>query len=223
MTRERTVVLIHGLGRTHRSFRGLRKRLEREGYRTWSARYPSMRMSVGQAARHVGEQVRAEVGPGPISGVTHSLGGVVARLLADELPWQRLVMLAPPNRGSSLAGAMKKTRMLWLFGGRAGYDLAGGARWPDPPKPFGVIAGTRPTALEKPQSWMGRRLGAFPAGEAHDGTISVRETRHPEMQDFATVPAGHTLMMDHPRTHDLVVRFLNNGDFGSIGPGSPKP
>ncbi len=211
---ERTVVLIHGLGRTRRCFRRLRRRLDREGYRTWAATYPSMRMSIGQAAHHIRDKVLDELGPGPVCGVTHSLGAVVARLLAKELRWERLVMLAPPNSGSRLAGAMKRTHMLWLFGGRPAYELAGGAEsWPSPPKPFGVIAGTRPSVLEGAQSWVGRRLGAFPAGVVHDGTVSVDETQHPEMADFATVAAGHTLLMDHPRTQELVLRFLETGGF----------
>lgn len=174
-------------------------------------------MTTGRAAAWLRERILAEVGPGPIYGITHSLGGIIARHLADSLPWEALVMLAPPNSGSRLARAASRGPILDLFCGPAGRELSSELLpldWPAPPKPFGVIAGTRPSLSERAHTAMARLTGAFSATDRHDGAIAVDETVHPEMADFTTVDAGHNFMMDNPEVHMLVLRFLRQHTFG---------
>jgi hypothetical protein len=144
--------------------------------------------------------------------VTHSLGGVVARHLHDpRIAWQRIVMLAPPNQGSRLARDLAINPLFRWFYGPAGRELADASRWPAPPAPFAVIAGTRARALINPTSWTaGRR---FPPGVPNDGTVAVAETRLDGMADFAEVDATHTWIMNDPRVHGLVVRYLRHGSF----------
>lgn len=206
------VVLLHGLARGHRSMARLGAHLHAHGFEIWSQTYPSRRRSIGELASALGDAIARAAGGRPVCAVTHSLGGVVVRHLHDpRIAWDRIVMLAPPNQGSRLAGSLVTSTMFRWFYGPAGRELADGARWPAPPAPFAVIAGTRALALTNPTSWtLGRR---FPPGTRSDGTVAVDETRLAGMTAFAEVDATHTWIMNDPRVHALVVRYLRDGRF----------
>ena len=137
------------------------------------------------------------------------LRGIIARHLGERLRWRGLVMLAPPNGGSQLASRLRHHPAFRWFYGPAGFDLGSPGSWPAPPAPAGIIAGTRSRSLVNPTSWA--RL--LPAEIESDGTVTVEETRHPAVEAFATVDASHTWIMNHPRTRDLVLRFLEHGRF----------
>ncbi len=206
------VVLLHGLARSHGSMARLDRFLRARGFETLRRTYPSRRSSIAEIASELADWIAARAGDRPVDAVTHSMGGVVVRHLHDpRLRWRRIVMLAPPNRGSQLAAALAGNPLFRWYYGPAGAELADGAAWPAPPAPFAVIAGTRGRALANPTSWtVGRR---FPAGVAHDGTVAVEETRLPGMDAFAEVDATHTWIMNDPRVHRLVASFLADGRF----------
>lgn len=212
-----TVVLLHGLGRTRRSMRSMEKALQRAGFRTLSVGYASGRLSTTEAAAAVAQQIDCSLPPGPKMAVTHSLGGVILRQLADRFPWDRSVMLAPPNQGSRLAVAAMKARLV-MFTGPVGNELAeasqGRLAWADPAGECGVIAGTRPGVSEQAHDWFGRRSGAFTADDVRDGTVSTEEAKHPAMADFTTVDAGHNFLPDKVEAQTLTLRFLLTGRFG---------
>ena len=210
-----TIVLLHGLARTDRSMRRLRARLERAGHPTWARSYPSRRLPVAALARTVADWIRADVGAGPVVGVTHSLGGIVVRHMRDLLPWRGVVMLAPPNAGSRIAARLRHHPWFRWFYGPAGQELADPGAWPPPPAPFAVIAGTRRLAAGNPTSWMTRALTLFPRDVPNDGTVAVAETRLPGMRDFATVDASHTWIMNDAHAVRLVLAFLAGERFGA--------
>lgn len=205
-----TVVFLHGLGRTHRAFGSLRREVERAGYPTWARTYPSTRGSIAELAADVAAQIRREVGDGPILGVTHSLGGILARHMRHDLRWDGVVMLAPPNRGSQVASALSERRWFQRALGPAGFDLGDGQAWPPPPTPFAVIAGTRGPSVGNPASWLIRALGLLPPHDRSDGTVALTETALPGMSGFAEVAASHTHIARHPETRQLVLRFLTD-------------
>ena len=213
-----TVVFLHGLGRTHRSLSGLRRLVGRHGYRTWGRTYPSRRMSLTDLAEQVATSIRADLGDGPILGVTHSLGGILVRHMGSMLEWQGVVMLAPPNTGSRVAAALSANPLFRWYFGPAGGDLGDPGRWPPPPEPYAVIAGTRGATLGNVPSWMISALALLPPGERSDGTVTVAETRLPGMRGFAEVDAGHTWLMNHSRTRDLVLHFLEHRQFRAQPP-----
>ena len=212
-----TVVLLHGLARTDRSMGRLRRRLESAGHATWARSYPSLRLPVAALAAEIAGWIRADLGDRPVVGVTHSLGGIIARHMRDLLPWQGLVMIAPPNAGSQVAARLRHRPLYRWFYGPAGQDVADATAWPPPPAPFAVIAGTRSLAAVNPTSWMTRALDVF-AGAANDGTVAVAETQLPGMADFATVDATHTSIMNHHQTVELVLSFLSSGQFAAGPP-----
>jgi hypothetical protein len=206
------VVLLHGLARRHGSMSRLAAHLAAHGFDTWSHTYPSRRAPLAAIARDVADAIAHDAAGRPVSAVTHSMGGVVARHLHDpRIAWQRIVMLAPPNQGSRLARELASRPVFRWFYGPAGRELADATAWPAPPAPFAVIAGTRARALTNPTSWtVGRR---FPPGMVHDGTVAVDETRLDGMAAFAEVDATHTWIMNDARVHALVVRYLRDGRF----------
>ncbi len=206
------VVLLHGLGRSKLSMMGLRRHLERAGYVTWSRTYPSRRMKVVEAARTIAGWIREDLGDVPVLGVSHSLGGILARHMTGLLRWKGLVMLAPPNGGSRLAARLAWSSLFRWFTGPAGTELARPQDWPPPPDPFAVIAGKCSLSVVNPTSWLTTSFSLFD-GEPSDGTIAVAETRHPGMADFATVDASHTWIMNDPGARELVLSFLEHGRF----------
>lgn len=211
------VVLLHGLARGHGSMSKLGKTLRANGFDSVSRTYPSRRHSISYLATEMADWIVDNAGHRPVSAVTHSMGGVIVRHLHDaRIRWNRIVMLAPPNRGSQLAAALIKNPVFSWYYGPAGAELADGSHWPAPPAPFAVIAGTRGLALSNPTSWtVGRR---FSPETQHDGTVAVAETKLPGMTGFAEVDATHTWIMNDARVHDLVLRYLRNGSFDDVRP-----
>ncbi len=80
-----------------------------------------------------------------------------------------------------------------------------------------MVAGTRGPTWGNLPSWLIRGMRLMPAGEAHDGTVRVAETRLDGMVGFAEVDASHTFLMNHPATRELVSRFLKTGRFTDGG------
>jgi pimeloyl-ACP methyl ester carboxylesterase len=211
------VVLLHGLARGEGSMARLGKSLRAQGYETASRTYPSRQHSIAYLASEIADWIVEAAGDRPVSAVTHSMGGVIVRHLHDpRIRWNRIVMLAPPNRGSQLAAALIRNPVFAWYYGPAGAELADGAHWPAPPAPFAVIAGTRGFALSNVTSWtVGRR---FAAETRHDGTVAVSETTLDGMSAFAEVDATHTWIMNDVRVQGLVVKYLRTGAFGDVRP-----
>lgn len=108
------VILLHGMGRTHRSMEKMAYHLANEGYQVVNLDYPSTEASIeALSAGIVSEAVqscRLKSPSAPIHFVTHSLGGILVRqyLQTHRLPpGSRVVMLSPPNQGSEIADLLK--------------------------------------------------------------------------------------------------------------------
>lgn len=208
-----TVVFLHGLARSHRSLAALQRKVERAGHPTWARSYPSRRLEIAGLADWLAERIREDLGDRPLFAVTHSLGGIVVRHLADRLAWRGAVMLAPPNQGSRVADALRDNPVFRWYLGPAGQQVGRPEGWPAPPSPFGVIAGTTSLSPAAPPGWLTRALRLLPPDEPSDGTVAVAETRLDGMADFACVAASHAWIMDHPRVAELVLGFLEEGRF----------
>jgi hypothetical protein len=192
--------------------RWLQRQIEDAGYATFAPTYPSRRRPIDALARHLEERIRDEVGGGELYAVTHSLGGIIVRHMS-AVPFRAVVMLAPPNNGSRLAAALRDLPLYRFIYGPVGSELAEPDRWPPPPRPCGVIAGTRARSAGNPTSWLSTATRLLPPGEPGDGTLLVEETRLPQLDDFTTVDASHTWILRHAEVPRLVTRFFESGRF----------
>jgi pimeloyl-ACP methyl ester carboxylesterase len=120
------VVLLHGALRSAVGMRRTARLLARRGLDAQPFGYPTRRQSLEGHAAQLEAEIRGWLGDRrpPILGIlTHSMGGLVARALLarpsllELAPAQRLVMLAPPNRGAVLAERNRHFPPFhWLYG-----------------------------------------------------------------------------------------------------------
>ena len=193
---DRLVVLLHGLGRTRRSLARLDQALQEAGFTTARLDYPSTRRSIQDHAATIAELLDHVPTPNKLSFVSHSLGGLIVRqLLRYDAPWRsavdRIVMVAPPNRGASLADALDKGGVMRGILGPSYGQIAEGfaSTLPVPEVPVAIFAGDAP-------------------GVPGDGLVTVDETRLDGMSEHRVVPAIHTFVMNHPEVIRAAVSFL---------------
>jgi hypothetical protein len=190
------VVLLHGLGRTRRSLARLDRALVEAGFTTARLDYPSTLRPIQEHAATVAELLDHVPTPRKLSFASHSLGGLIIRqLLSYDSPWRsaidRIVMLAPPNQGASLAGSLDKGSVMRGILGPSYGQIAQGfaATLPVPDVPVAIFAGDVP-------------------GVPGDGLVTVDETRLQGSSEHHIVPTIHTFVMNHPAVIRGTVSFL---------------
>jgi pimeloyl-ACP methyl ester carboxylesterase len=215
-----TVVLLHGLYRSERSMRPLEAPVRDAGFRVVNLDYDSRSQTPEAFVASLDAQLEDCCADAPkLHFVTHSLGGIVTRAyVAAKRPANlgRVVMLAPPNRGSPLGDVVARSAALrFLLGSTAASLGTDPASFPNalPPADFevGVIAGT---ASRNP-------LAAFLIDGESDGTVPVASTKLDGMTDFITVDSVHTWIMRSDEVAAQTVQFLRSGRFAHGTPRRP--
>jgi pimeloyl-ACP methyl ester carboxylesterase len=210
-----TVVLLHGLGRSRWSMRPLESILKRAGYNVANLGYPSTRLDPDALVAYVTAAVARCCADSPrIHFVTHSLGGILVRgYLAKHHPTNlgRVVMLAPPNRGSELVDELGGWPLFsWILGPTAAQLGTRADSFPNrlPPADFdlGVIAGTESI----------NPVGSALLPKDDDGTVSVASTRVDGMRDFIALAASHTFILWSNDAAAQVLAYLRNGRFDAV-------
>ena len=210
------VVLLHGLARTSMSMNPMQRALDDEGFETVNIDYPSRDYAVEELAEIAIPKglsaCRARDDIGRIHFVAHSLGGILLRQYLSQkeiAELGRVVMLGPPNQGSTAVDELQGFPGFDWLNGPAGLQLGKGEgsvplRLGPAAFELGVIAGNRTidpitsSVLENPD----------------DGRVSVEDTKLDGMSDFVVVDHSHAFMMRMRRPIELTIRFLQNGSFG---------
>lgn len=207
------VLLLHGIFRSKDSFGPMTRALRAAGYEAHGVNYPSTRQSLEDHADQVESLIERLEGVRTLSFVTHSMGGIVARVLLSrkDRPWRqriavnRLVMIGTPNRGAEIATRLDQ---LPAFRSIAGPSLGQlrtehADQLPLPDVPFGLVAGAR-----------GDGRGYNPLlTDDNDMTVKLSEVLLDGAEDTLVISALHTFIMVHPEVIEATLHYLQTGRF----------
>ena len=199
------VVLVHGLGGSRIDMWPIASRLKRLGYEVRNWGYRSLGNRVENHAQRLGTELTtldSQMSDGQLHLVTHSMGGIIARTMFADFEFHnlgRVVMLAPPHRGSHMA--RKLTPLVgWLTPSLEQLSDTADSfvnQLPNTLKQkeieFGIIESTKDRVIEQG----GVRLEGY--------------------RDYARVEGHHGVLTWYADTIRLVEDFLSQGKFRVAG------
>ena len=206
------VMLIHGLGRLKSSMAKLDDAFITNGFDVVNWSYPSTRLSIDDIAHNLYDVFKLNSGcHNNVFFVTHSLGGVVVRRMISLYNIKNIngfVMITPPNHASVFARWILKYPIIKTMMGPAGQELRSRKQIEKicavPESDVMVIAGTKCFSVNNPNSWISQVILKKP----HDGTVTVEETKLPNMEKFITIKDSHTFIASNPVVVKEAVEFL---------------
>ena len=195
------LILIHGLGAHWLVMSPLARRLQKQFGRVINWRYSSLWSGIEHHGQRISEQLQ-QLDDDPaverIHLITHSMGGIVARLaLASRIPAKmgRMVMLAPPNSGSHVA------RSLAPVLGRLCPPLV---QLSDEVRSFVAM-------LPPPEKV---DIGIIAA--RNDFLVAEPRTHLPTEKEHIVLPGLHSSLIWRKETAEQVAEFLQSGKFRPI-------
>ena len=200
-------ILLHGLGRTKHSMSKIEKNLKEE-YDVYNIGYASLKYKIEELVEKYLTKTVDELNEKnqKINFVTHSMGGILVRYLFKNYKINnpgRVVMLAPPNKGSELANRFYKIHgpaCTQIMRDRNSFVNKLG----DINFECGIIAGGRNYYFF---------LDKYFKGKINDGIVAEDSARIDGQKAFKKKKKGHTLMMYSDEVITKVEKFLKNGKF----------
>lgn len=208
------VILLHGLIRSSSAMVPIADALLEEGFIVVNQDYPSRQYPIeelSELAVNNGLERCRNKGAQRVHFVTHSLGGILVRYYLSEksIPeLGRIVMLAPPNKGSTLVDLFEEYPELGDIIGPAGYQL-------------GTNLESIPLMLGPANYEVGIITGDHtvnPVMSAYlevpnDGKVTVESAKLEGMTDFLVVPHSHPFIMRNDDVIGQTIYFLYFGGF----------
>ena len=173
--------------------------------------YPYHRMPLVEIARRLQGQICQTLDKHQatqVDVVTYSMGGLVFRAcLAHDIPFRRVLMIAPPNQGAEMAEQLRSRIPLH----KLGWD------------PLGPLLPTASHLLQEPTSDIelgilagikGNHKGFNPSlSTDNDGKVRLEETFLSQKVPHYVVQSRHPMMILSPRILEIGYFFMKNGYF----------
>ncbi|MEZ5314715.1 MAG: alpha/beta hydrolase [Chlamydiales bacterium] len=212
--KEGSIICLHGFFRSYRCMIPIGNTFKSEGLEAYLWDYRSRKETIESHAQKLVEVLNmiAKQKPGePIHFATHSFGGIIVRAAVNhpacpqEAKIGKAVLLAPPNKGSSLAHRVNKCPAVrWFFGKHAGrqlleYDeqaMNSIGNFPDKMEVM-VIAGNKKSGLLR-----------FWVDGPNDGKVSIEETKLLTPHDHYTLYVSHNWIMTSREAIELTKKFI---------------
>ena len=212
VNRQETVVLLHGLVRSSKAMNRMAKELRADGYNVINHDYPSTSATIEKLAEQVFQTLEPQIkNEQTVHFVTHSMGGIILRqhLEDHKLPnLGRVVMLAPPSRGSEVPDKLGSIFLYKWINGPAGNQLGTGTnshslRLKAPDFELGIIAGDR--SINPVLSLL------IPGPD--DGKVSLARVKPVAYTDYIKLHVTHAFTMRNKQTIAQTKHFLEHGSF----------
>ena len=190
----------------------MEKALETAGYEVVNVDYPSRSAPIEELSEDVFRRLEPELKAAKrVHFVTHSMGGILLRdYLQDHsiAHLGRVVMLAPPSRGSEVPDKLGDFKLYQWINGPAGNQLGTGSkshplRLKAPTFELGVVAGDR--SINPILSML------IPGPD--DGKVSLARVKPKRYTDFIQIHASHACMMRNLQVIEQSIAFLKEGMF----------
>ena len=207
-----TVVLLHGMARSSNSMSKMEKALLSDGYRVINVDYPSTTATIEELTDQIFKSLEPQIkNAETIHFVTHSMGGIILRqyLQDHDMPnLGRVVMLAPPSRGSEVTDKLGGVFLYKWINGPAGNQLGTGTnslplRLKAPAFELGIIAGDR--SINPFLSML------IPGPD--DGKVSLARVKPAVYTDYLQLHVTHPCMVWNRKVIAQTQHFLKHGEF----------
>ena len=206
------VYLVHGFAGMGLEMSKIQYNLNKHGIRNEIFEYPSLTQDIDTVSLHLYQKIRND-DIDTVSFITHSMGALVARSLynyikpSDGFPKIfRMVMIAPPNKGTPLADFFIQSKIISHLAGPNIRNLTtnpvtGASRYPVPKCEVGVILGVSPFK---------RGYNIF-LEENNDGIVIPKYAKLGIEKEIAFVKASHTVLLAKNEVIKMTITFLKKG------------
>jgi pimeloyl-ACP methyl ester carboxylesterase len=208
--KQKTFLLLHGLGRSHFSMTTLQEKLQQAGHLAYTMEYSSLISPIEQHSTNL-KSILAQLHKQEVFVVTHSYGGIILRHSSlhpnrSSRP-KGAVLMAAPNQGAKIVDTLKKTGLHHLLGpsgkrlGSSPADLP--KTLPAPACDFITIAGSKPAKIDN------LPFGIF-FSERSDGVVCESSTRLEGASGHFRQEASHTFIMDSEESLRHILDFCHS-------------